>query len=178
MIRRLLETRNRRERILLCAFIWALLLLWALLIISSARDSFSALSEARMELAAQKAVLSRSSEIKDRLTLARSSIDPAKALGPIRLSSTVDDLARKAGLTADIGSPQSKDNSIFKTSSVRISARGANLEQLINFTQSVRQQAPYLALRRFKMSADQRNPQSINAEIEIESFELNTALSR
>ncbi len=178
MLRRLLETRNFRERALLGAFLWALVLLWLVVLMGSISSRYSALKGARMELRSQEAVISRADQIHARLEQARSVIDPARTFSSIRLSSSVDAMARQAGLTADIGSPQKKESGIFNTSSIRVSVRGASLEQLVGFTQAVRSEAPYIAIRRFRMSADQRDPRNLNAEIEIESFEHNQSLSR
>jgi len=178
MIRRLLETRKQRERILLIAVLGALLLLWAIMLLRSARRQATSLNEAMLDVRAQKGVITRKDEIHTRLAHARAAIDPTRTLGAIQLSSTVDALARKSGLSADIGSPLRQESGIFNTNSVRVSVRNASLEQLLGFTQSVREQAPYLALRRFKMNADPRDPRLLNAEIEIESFELNLSISQ
>ncbi|MFA5256814.1 MAG: hypothetical protein WC360_01575 [Opitutales bacterium] len=178
MIRRLLDTRKQRERILLSAVLGAVLLLWAIMLLRSARLQAASLDEAMMDVRAQKGVIERKDEINARLETARAAIDPARTLGAIQLSSTVDALARKASLSADIGSPLRRESGIFNTNSVRVSVRNASLEQLLGFIQTVREQAPYLALRRFKMNADQRDPRALNAEIEIESFELNQSISQ
>lgn len=178
MIRRLLETRKERERLLLTAFLWAGILLWAALTIGSMRKSVTALKIAKAEALEQKMLMSDSANIEERLANARASIDPSKTLGALKLSSAVDDIARQAGMVVSIASPVRKGSSIFNTYSVRVSCRNTTLDQLFNFTQTIRKQAPYLAIRRFKMNADQRDNRRITAEIEIESFELNQSLSK
>ena len=178
MIRRLLETRKPRERILLTAFLWAALLLAAAMLVGALRKSGSTLKIARSEVAVQKSTIAQKDFIEGRLANARNTIDSNKTINAIKLSSSVDALARNAGLNANIASPVRKESDIFNTYTVRMSCKNASLEQLLNFTQSVRKQAPYLAMRRFKMNADQRDPRVLSAEIEIESFELNKAISR
>jgi hypothetical protein len=46
------------------------------------------------------------------------------------------------------------------------------LQQIMTFTQAVRQQAPYLALRGFELRANNRDPRQIDATLVVESFEL------
>jgi hypothetical protein len=178
MIRRLLQTRILRERVLLAAFAWAFVCLWGLLLARCASTSSAEYSAAAAAAEMNDAILERQDSIENRLEQARAAIDPTKTIGPIKLSSTVDALARNAGLTADIAAPANKRSNIFTTSTVRVSVRGATLDQLIGFTQAVRGKAPYLAIRGFRLSADTRDQTKLNAEIEIESFELNQTLSR
>jgi hypothetical protein len=178
MIRRLLETRNERERILLTAFLWAGVLLWAAILAGSTRKGLTALKIAKAEAREQRFLMAEKDDIEARLVSAKSSIDSAKTLGALKLSSAVDDLARQAGMVVSIASPVRKASSIFNTYSVRVSCRNTSLEQLFAFTQAVRKQAPYLSIRRFKMNADQRDNRRITAEFEIESFELNQSLSQ
>jgi hypothetical protein len=178
ILRRLFETRKQRERVLLTAFLWAGILLWAAVVMSSARKSVASLKIAKSEAVEQKLLIAEKNDIEARLGKARASIDPAKTLGALKLSSTVDDLAREAGMVVSIASPVRKESSIFNTYSVRVSCRNTTLDQLFTFTQAVRKKAPYLAIRRFKMNADQRDNRRLTAEIEIESFELNQSLSK
>ena len=170
MIRRMLETRKPRERILMAAFLWAF--------VGGLRKNFATLRIARAEVRDQNALIADKSDIETRLANARTSIDTTKTLDALKLSGTVDTLARNADLTVNIASPTSKTSDIFNTNNVRVSCRKASLEQLVTFTQSVRKLAPYLAIRRFKISADAHDPHDLSAEIEIESFELNQKLSR
>lgn len=178
MIRRLLETRNERERILLTAFLWAGVLLWAALLTSSFRKSVTSLKIAKAEAREQQFLIAEKDDIEARLITAKASIDATKTLGALKLSSAVDEIARQAGMVVSIASPVRKASSIFNTYSVRVSCRNTSLEQLFSFTQNVRKQAPYLSIRRFKMNADQRDNRRITAEFEIESFELNQPLSQ
>lgn len=178
MIRRLLETRKERERILLTAFLWAGVLLWAVMLAGSMKKSVSAMKVAKAEAQEQKFLIAETDSIEERLASAKASIDPAQTLGALKLSSTVDDLARQSGIVASIASPVKKESNIFNTYSVRVSSRNTTLEQLFTFVQTVRKQSPYLSIRRFKINADLRDNRRIAAEIEIESFELNQTLSK
>jgi hypothetical protein len=176
--RRLFETRKPRERILMAAFFWTFLLLLAGVIGGCARKSSGELGGARMEARQQKALIAERGRIESRLKQARDSIDPAKTVGALKLSSLVDEIARGASLSASIASPTRKPSGIFSTYTVRVSCRDASLDQLIGFAQEIRKRSPYLAMRRFKLSADARDPKKIGAEMEIESFELNQPLSK
>jgi hypothetical protein len=178
MIRRLFETRKWRDRILLTAFLWAGVLLWAVALAGSMRRGVRTMRAAKAEALEQRMTIAEKQEIEKRLENARKSIESSKLIGALKLSSTMDDLARQSGLLVSIASPVRKESSIFNTYSVRVSTRNATLDQLFNFSQAIRKQAPYLAIRRFKMSADQRDNRKISAEFEIESFELNQTASK
>ena len=178
MIRRLLETRKQSERILLVAFLWAILLMWALALIGALRKDISALRMQSAERAGQRNLIAQRGEIEERLAKARASIDRAKTLNALKLSSTIDSLARDAGLSVNIASPVSKASDIFNTNTVRVTCHSASLDQLLNFTQSIRAKAPYLAIRKFKISSDSHDAKLLNAEVEVESLELNQTISQ
>lgn len=162
----------------MAAFLWVLLALCAALLAGSARKALRGYSTARMNAATQRELLAERQDIETRLAHARASIDSAKTVGSLQLSSRVDEIARGASLTANIASPTRRESGIFTTYTVRISCRNASLLQLINFAQEIRKNAPYLAMRKFKLGADSHDPKQLSAEMEIESFELNQSLSR
>jgi hypothetical protein len=178
MIRRLLETRKQSERILLVAFLWAILLMWALTLAGALRRNVASLRMQSSERINQRNLIAQRSEIEGRLAKARTSIDRAKTLNALKLSSAIDSLARDTDLTVNIASPVSKASDIFNTNTVRVTCRNASLEQLLNFTQSIRAKAPYLAIRKFKISSDSHDAKLLNAEVEVESFELNQTISQ
>lgn len=178
MIRRLLETRKFRERVLLIAFLWTIVLLWAALSLGSLQRHFSSMRLAMSEVKNQKTVIAEKSEIQDRLEKARALIDPSKTIGTLKLSSTVDSIARDTGIEANIASPTSRTSDIFNKNTVRVTCKKASIDQLMNFTQAVRKQAPYLSISRFKINADSRDPHYLGAELEIESFELSKSFSK
>jgi len=178
VIRRLFETRKFRERALLVAFVWAFVLLWAIVSVGMFRRQFSAMRMARAEVSDQKTVMAQRDEIEQRLEKARALVDPAKTIGPLKLSSTVDSLARDAGIDATIASPTSKTSDVFNRNTVKVNCKKTSLDKLVTFTQAVRKQAPYLSTSRFKISADSRDPHLLGAEIEIESIELSKAISK
>jgi len=178
MIRRLLETRKFRERALLIAFVLGAVLLWAAVSMGSLRRHFSAMRLARAEIINQKTVMAERGDIEDRLEKARAMINPAKTIGSLKLSSTVDSLARDAGIEASIASPTSKTSDIFNRNTVKVTCKKASIDQLITFTQAVRKQAPYISISRFKISADSHDPHLLSAEVEIESLELSKPISK
>jgi type II secretory pathway component PulM len=176
MIRQLFETRRHRERILIAALSWAVVLLWLVVFIRSYREHASQLRAALSEVRTQDSIIASTASIEENLAAARKRLDPAKTIGAMQLSSTVDTLSRNAGLMADIASPVRRDSSIFTVTSVRVSIRDASMDQLINFANSVRANSPYIAILGFKLSASQRDPHQLSAEFEIESIELNNSL--
>jgi hypothetical protein len=178
MIRRLLETRKLRERVLLVAFVWAIVALWAVVSIGAFRRHLSAMRIARAEVKNQNVVMAERAEIEQRLDKARTMIDPAKTIGPLKLSSTVDSIARDAGLEATIASPTSKTSDIFNRNTVKVSCKKTSIDQLVAFAQAVRKQSPYLTISRFKISADSHDPHLLGAEFEIESLELSKPISK
>lgn len=171
MIRRLFELRNPRERLLLTVFVMLLLVLWLVLQSRSWRAALQDYSMARANLAGQAVYLNAQDSIALRLSGAQAMIDPARTYTGTQLFSMVDNLARAASLPADIRSAERQEEGIFNTYSVRVDARRATLEQLLLFTQAVRQQAPYLALRSVEIR-NNKDPRQLDATIVVESFEL------
>lgn len=172
MFRRLFDSLTFRERLGLVIFIWLGVLLWLTVIRGNWVTQQRAYTEARFELNTQQTLLDNREFIDERVAVAREGIDPSRTYSGSSLFSHVDNLARQAELAADISSPIRREERIFNTNSVRVSVRRASLEQLIAFVHSVRSEAPYLALRRFQIDANQRDPRQLNAQLEIESFEL------
>ena len=172
MARRLFELRNPRERILLTAFLWLLLLLWLVFQGRVWRGASYQFSAARAELRSQQVYLDEAAEIEARLLAAQGMIDHSRTYTAIQLSSVVDNMARDAGLPADIRSPERREEGIFNTYSVRVDARRATLEQLMLFTQAVRSQAPYLSIRSMEIRSNARDPNQLDSVIVVETFEL------
>ena len=144
----------------------------------SFRRHLSELNMARAEVRNQNLMIKSRADIEQRLEIARGMIDPAKTIGSLKLSSTVDSLARDAGIEATIASPTSKTSDIFNKNTVKISCKKTSLERLITFVQTVRKQAPYLTISRFKIGADSHDPHLLSAEFEIESLELSKSVSK
>lgn len=172
MFRRLFDSFTLRERIGLVLFIWLAVLLWLTVIRGNWVDRQRAYVQARSDLNNQQVLIDNRDFIEERVAVAREGIDPSRTYSGSELFSHIDNLARQSELAADISSPTRREERIFNTNSVRVSVRRASLEQLISFVHSVRSEAPYLALRRFQIDANQRDPRQLNAQLEIESFEL------
>ncbi len=172
MIRRLFELRSPRERLLMTVFLWLALLLWLVLSIRWWRNALYQHALASDAVAEQQIYINEANSIDERLAGAQAMIDPTRTLTSTQLFSAVDGLARESGLPADIRSPESSEEGIFNTHRVRVDVRRASLEQLMTFTQAVRQQAPYLALRNFAVRANGRDPKQLDAVVVVESFEL------
>ncbi len=172
MIRRFFDSFSLRERFLLVSFIWLGLLFWMTVLLQKYRAQHFEFSKARQTLVDQQVFLDNRELIEEREQQARAGIDPSRTYAGSALFSTVDNLARAADMTPDIQSPLRREAGIFNTNTVRVSVRRVTLEQLVTFVQSVRAEAPYLALRRFQLDANARDPNQLNASFEIESFEL------
>lgn len=178
MLRQLYDSLSLRERFLLLGFIWLGLLFWFTFQMRGYRAASTAHSSIKSILETQQVLLDNEAYIEERVALAQGSIDNSRTYSGSSLFSTVDNLARQAEIAADINSPTSSEEGIFRIHSVRVNIRRATLEQLIRFVHAVRADAPYLSLGRFQLDANARDPQQLNAQFIVESFELAETDSR
>lgn len=173
MIRQLFHAMSVRERFLLALFIWALILVWLLVVIDSFGNSLTQFKDNRetLELFAQR--IEQSDEAQAALDKARSGLDSSKTFNSAQLVGRLDSIARETDLNSfDIRTPSTMETELFSFHSVRLGVKRARLDELIRFDQAVKQFSPYIALTEFQLNANTRDPRYLDAVFEFVSFEL------
>lgn len=172
MLRALFNSMTPRERLLVTLFIWALALMWLGSVLDGLRTNSADLRTTGVSLQAQADTLSLADRAEAQLQQARAGLDSGRTFSAAQLVGQLDSLAREAGLTFDLSSPQTQETDIFSFHNVRMGIRRAQLSDLIAFDEKIRAHAPYIALARFQFIANTRDPRFLDATLEISSFEL------
>lgn len=172
-LRQLLARMTVRERVLVTAFLWVMVLLWSHFAFRQLGDARRLHGDLGHRLAEQQIWLDRASDIERDLNLARSRLDPARTFTAVRLVGKVDALARSLpGLTFSVSSPTTERSEIFRVHSVRVELRRAGLADIAAYLQAIQDESPYLGLERIQLSAYRPDPRQVDAVLEIGSFEL------
>jgi len=172
-LRRLLARLSLRERVLVTAFLWVMVLLWSHFAFRQLGETRRSFNDVGNRLAEQQIWLDRAGEIETNLAGARGRLDPARTFSAVRLVGKVDALARTLpGLTFSVSSPTTERSEIFRVHSVRVELRRAGLADVANYLKAIHDESPYLGLERLQLSAYRPDPRQVDAVLEIGSFEL------
>ncbi len=149
-----------------------MLFIWLNSQIEQYRELNNARSVTRANLAEQALWLEDSENIARRLTEALELVDPARTFSSVQLSGQIDGIARASRLTADIDAVNTREGLIFNDHRVNVRLSRIKLDRLINFTERLAGEAPYITLNRLRLVANRANPEELDAQFEITSFEL------
>lgn len=172
MIRLLFNRLNTREKGLLVAFLWVMLLIWA----SSLFDNTTAFvrnwSETGRSLEAKEAIIELGPQVEAALEEQFAVLNPALTLDENDLAGKVDTIARRLGVQfvlSPMAPERIQDFDIYK---LRIQIRRAPLDQLLAFNEAILSESPYMKMENIRLSADAMNPTLHNASFVINSFEF------
>ena len=171
--RAFLAARTNRERVLLGAFVWVVVILVASVLLRGARETVRDVGTTTRERAGQQVWLDAAPEIEAGLGEARERLDPERTFTAAQLIGRVDALARRVeGLQFSIATPTTRRGPIFHQHAVRIEIRRSSLDKLVDLAQAIQAESPYLGLERAQISANRNDPRLLDAVFEIGSFEL------
>jgi hypothetical protein len=171
-IRHFFLTRALREKLLLVAFVAVGALWW-----------FSAFSRHAgvfwREVRSTSSRLSVQTEwIKNRVVIEESAkktaerLDPARTLNGNQLVTTVDQLAKDAGLRNGIGlTPTTERSGQFAVHTAEYNITNAGWDQLRAFYDALQKRSPYISIERFILSATQ-NPAILTLNLKVVSVEI------
>ena len=172
MFKKLFNILSLRERTLLTVFLWVCIISWAGILLKSLKAKRIEFLKNASQIEYQKEVLTRQSDIDARMHAALERLDPGKAYSGSQLVERIDTIARGAALNFEITSPRTQEGNIFNIHSVRVQVKKAEIGELIEFDNKIKEESPYLGLERVKIVANKTNPRVLNADFEISSFEL------
>ena len=143
IIRQLFNTLSLRERYLLMAFVWALLLLWLVFLMEGLRETWSSFRQDRANLATFEYTLGQAGEAELLLRAARQGLDSSKTFSASQLVGRLDSLARENEVSSfDLSTPSSIETQLFTFNNVRLSIKRARIGDLIRFDQAVQAYPP------------------------------------
>ncbi len=175
MLHNLFNAISLRERVLLAAFVWVLLLLWFSSLWGNVRSERVTYRIQQNRLEDHNRTLAQASDAERELERARAGLDPRRTFTASQLSERLDGIARETGVSFTITSPSTQESDIFNYHSVRVAIRQARIENLIQFDERLKRESPYISLGSFQITANTRDPRILDATFELSSFELKDA---
>ena len=173
VIRQVFNFLSLRERYLLAAFIWALLFLWAVFLLQSAKVTWGSFKSNQADLKQYEDTLGLADAAEQLLRSAREGLDTSKTYSAAQLVGRLDSLARENEVSSfDLSTPSTEESQLFTFNNVRLSIKRSRIAELIRFEQAVKTYSPYIALGNFQITANARDPRFLDANLELVSFEL------
>lgn len=171
-IRHYFLTRALREKLLLMAFL-AIGVLWWLSAFGRHAGAF--LREARTttaRLATQALWIRNQPAIEAAAKKTAERLDPAKTLNGNQLVTTVDQLAKEAGLRNGVGlTPTTQKSGQFAVHTAEYNITNAGWDQLRAFYDALQKRSPYISIERFILSSG-TNPAVLTLNLKIVSVEI------
>ena len=178
-IRRLYRQMSLREKWLCLIFLVTGCAIWGQSWGNRWAECQRARASAQVELATQQQWLERSADYSQRLSEALQRVDPDKTYSGAQLSGRIDNLLRQAGLAgqADIDPVRSRQGEVFNDHNIRVQLSDISIAQLIQINNLLKAETPYINILKVQLSANRRNPEELDARLEINSFDLSAQSS-
>lgn len=173
MLHALFHALSLRERFLLAVFIWGLLVLWMLNLLSNSQNSLNTYRLQSQLMQSLRATIGLAGQAEEVLAVARRGLDDSKTFSASQLVGRLDSLARENAISSfDISNPSTIETELFSFHTVRLSVKRATITELIQFDTAIKRHSPYIALTDFQISSNRRDPRVLTADLELVSFEL------
>lgn len=164
-----------REKVLLLAFLWVLVVLMADSVLGSLRSEFRVWRSHQPVLAFQKQRLKEKPAIDDALAATRARYDASRTRNSAELAGHIDLLMTKSGFRPRTFTTREQEGDVFNLYDMRVSVDRVELSNILDFEAMIRQEAPYINLAAIRISADSARPDRVDVVMEISSFELKEA---
>ena len=163
-----------REKLLTLVFLVVILVLWMGSWLGRLGMWNDDRRQSAVELETQQQWLDRSGEYTEGLARALERVDPSKTFQASQLSERVDTLLRQSGLStqADIDPVRTREGEIFNDHNIRVRLSRISIAQLVQFSEALRKDSPYINLESVRIAAARRNPEQLDVRFEINSFDL------
>lgn len=164
--------RNRREQVLVTAFVVMAALVWLSAAAGRLKGQLAIWRATRTDLAAQQLWLDRQQDIEVRSASAVRNLDPARTYDATKLVGTVNTLAAGAGLGVAIDPPVTQRTPRFAYHTTKVTFRRAALPALLSFYDELAKQAPYLNLESIILQTDRAAAGNLNATLQISATQI------
>ncbi len=173
LFRQIFNALSLRERYLMAAFIWALIIIWFMYAAEDFQKSWDRFEDQKETIEKFRSTISEADLAAVMLAEAKSGLDSSRTFSSAQLVGKLDSLARLNEVSSfDISTPSTEETQLFSFHTVRLSIKRTRIGELIRFDQAVKQHSPYIALGKFQISANKRDPRFLDAVFELVSFEL------
>lgn len=166
------QARQRREQLLITAFIVIAAVVWLSSATGRFRTRWQEWRSARAELATQQVWLDRRQEIESAATAAVRTLDPARTYDATKLVATITSLTSGAGLAPSIDAPVTQRTAQFAYHTSKVTLRRANLAALLKFYDELGKQAPYVNLDQIGLQTERSAPGLLTVTMQISATQI------
>ena len=96
-----------------------------------------------------------------------------KTFSAVQLVSKMDELTKSIDSKPTLPSPRSKEGNNFNIHTQQVSFNSMRMDELIGFYSQLKSLNPYITLKNFQVSSNTKNPELLNVNLVLRSFELN-----
>jgi Tfp pilus assembly protein PilO len=180
MLLRLIQTwyekMSLRERTMLLAFVWVVVLGWLGSVYHQLKSLHTEVNEVEHTLKDQTIVLDQQQTISAKLGQMLTRFDKANTIPSNELFQLVAQFASDSNLENPSVTQQrvgQTASDIFKINTVSVHFGAASLHDLVNFASKIEARTPYLAIDDISLTPNLRNPLQLDATMRVSSLELN-----
>lgn len=171
-IRHFFLTRALREKLLMVAFLAIGALWWFSAFSRHAGTFWREVRSTSTRLAVQAEWIKNRTTIEQAAKKTAERLDPERTLNGNQLVTTVDQLAKEAGLRNGIGlTPTTEKSGQFAVHTAEYNITNAGWEQLRTFYDALQKRSPYISIERFILSSTQ-NPAVLTLNLKVVSVEI------
>lgn len=172
-IQGLFKRLSLREKAMLSALLWILVLLW----ITTWTDRFGArmqaYSDAGEALTLYDTIMAEEPAVNAEIRAVSAELDPSRTFSDRQLALEVDTLARRLGIRdIRMGTPRTQSSDTFDFHTLRFEANRTPLAKLIDFEKQIRERAPYISLESLRLDPLESNYKLMEGTFILRSFEL------
>ncbi|HAV11960.1 MAG TPA: hypothetical protein DCX06_00480 [Opitutae bacterium] len=173
-LKRIYKRMSVREKLLCLLFCLVFIFIWADNWLDRTKAWNDSRKRAAVQLTTQSQWLERSDFYAQGLEQALERVDPAKTYSATQLSGKIDNLLRQASLAqqADMDPVRTTEGEIFNDYNLRVRLSRISIAQLISINKLLKAEAPYINIQSVRLSASRKNPEELDARMEINSFDL------
>jgi hypothetical protein len=165
-------TRALREKLLLVAFVAIAALWWFSAFSRHAGTFWRDVRSTSARLAVQSEWIKNRAGIERAAAQTAERLDPTRTLNGNQLVTTVDQLAKDAGLRNGIGlTPTTEKSGQFAVHTAEYNITNVGWEPLLAFYESLQKRSPYISIERFILSSTQ-NPEVLTINLKVVSVEI------
>ncbi|MBI5693197.1 MAG: hypothetical protein HZC55_24230 [Verrucomicrobia bacterium] len=172
-VRHAFLTRALREKFLLLAFIGVGALWWFSAFATRAGGFWREQRSTSARLAVQNQWIKNRAVIEQSARKTADRLDPARTLNGNQLVTTVDQLAKEAGLRNGVGgTPTTEKSGQFTVHTAEYNINNVGWEQLLKFYRTLGERSPYISIERFVLTSAANNPSLLTLQLKVVSVEI------
>jgi len=171
-VRALFQRLTSREKTLLCAFVWVILIICFAFALRDFRGFLGGWSSTGRSLEGQQGWIDMKPELDAALKGELEFYQSDQVLDRPALTGRVEQLATQSGISNFTYNTRSEDMAIHVVHTIRLNIRDTPMEELMAFDQAINGESPYINKVSVQLDADRRNSEMLDATIILNSFEL------